>query len=96
LAFQLGQLWLSVWESIRVRNGHVCAFWVVALSLHRFPRAAVVNAAAFASTMLGAMFIEVFLHNALGFAMIVAVSLGMVTGARFVDRRWEISPSGLR
>ena len=110
LAFQLGQLWLGVWESIRVRNGHIslfraatwnrwphqhalalliggiAVFWIVALSRHRPSTAVGVNTVAFACAMLGAMFVDVFVRSALGYAFVVALPLGMVAATRSVHR----------
>ena len=108
LTYQLGHLWLGVWETVRVRNGHISAFraatwnswpqhhsvalfigaigafWVVALAVNRLPRAVAVTAAAFACTMVGAMFVDVFVQSALGYALVIGVPLGIVA-TRFAE-----------
>lgn len=110
LALQLGQLWLGLWEAIRVRNGHmssfraatwnpwphrygvalfvggILAFWLIAASWRRAPRDLTRNAAMFACTMLGAMFVDVFVQHAIGYAFALAVLLGMIVAVLAVER----------
>jgi hypothetical protein len=107
LGFQVGQLWLSVWEAVRVRNGHmstfraatqnrwphehvgamfiggIFAFWLVAISWRRLSRTLTLNAAVFACTMLGAMFVDVFVQRPVGYAFALAVLLAMIIAVRF-------------
>ena len=99
LGLQVGQLWGSVWQAVRVRNGHMSPFraaihtlWahqhvgvlcVVGVALFfvaaaTWRRGAVGTAtriaASFTATMLTAMFVDVFVHQVVGCAL-VAVAL---------------------
>lgn len=102
LGLQVGQLWLGVWETVRVRNGHISVFraasrtvwthqhaWmlffagiVVCWSVVRTRRRLAAledwirGAAMAAGTALAAMFAEVFVQHAAGYAL-VAVALVM-------------------
>ena len=100
LGLQAGQLWLGVWEAVRVRNGHmsgfrtatrtawphdhagvllaagVAVFWFAAMFRRqtRF-RGASRSAAMLSCTMLAAMFADVFVAHAAGYALVAAAVL---------------------
>ncbi len=107
LGLQVGQLWLGVWESVRVRNGHmsafraatrtawppdhaiallvagVAAFWLAAISWRRtVVRSASRSAAMLSCTMLAAMFADVFVEHAAGYALVAA---SLLVFLRFVS-----------
>ena len=111
LALQVGQLWLSVWEGVRIRNGHmsgfravtytrwpyrhgiavyaagVATFWLVALCWRRTAfRNLTRSAAMFAATLLAAMFADVFVQHAAGYALVaaaLAIFLHFISTDRF-------------
>jgi len=107
---QLGGLWLSVWEAIRVRNGHMStfraatsnrwphqhsaalfiggpiAFWLIAVWWRHVPRTLGLNASVVSCTLLGAMFCDVFLQNATGYTLALAVLLGTIIALGSAER----------
>jgi hypothetical protein len=109
LTFQISQLWLGVWEALRVRNGHIsmfrsatwnrwpqqhavmllvgagAAFWIVTAVAARLSRVAMINAAAFACAMVGAMFVDVFVQRFLAYAAVIVVTLGIAFAASHAD-----------
>ena len=100
LGLQAGQLWLGIWEAVRVRNGHlsgfraatrtawphdyvgvllaagVAVFSFAAMFWHRAAfRGASRRAAMLSCTMLAAMFADVFVEHAAGYALVAAAAL---------------------
>ena len=74
--------------------GGILAFWLIAISWRRLPRPLTLNAAMFACTMLGAMFVDVFVQRAVGYAFALAVLLAMIIAVRFAGGFGSASPVG--
>jgi hypothetical protein len=120
LGLQVGQLWLGVWETIRVRNGHISVFraasrtiwthqhggllivasialfWIVGLTprqtmFRRASRACAITA----GTMLAAMFAEVFVEHAVGYALVCGALAAFLRLASAGERPPQPAPHGV-
>ncbi len=64
----------------------ILAFWLIAVLWRRVPWSLTVAAAMLACTMLGAMFVDVFVQHAVGYAVALLVLLGMIIAVSSAGR----------